>query len=147
MTQVPADDVPSVPVRQPRPAGVVIVSVLLLLGGLTYLLAASGMTIPFVTGGMFSLLSTDDGRVFVLAVAALCALDAVAFFMGWRWGWALAMLLTGLGLVFNLAAYANGDFNVVRLILLVAAALYLNQRAVREVFDRPRRASVVTPAG
>ena len=91
-----------------------------------------------MTGGMFSLLSTDEGRAVVLVVAILCAVDAVAFFMEWRWGWALAMLLTGVGLVFNLDAYANGDFNLGRLILLVAAAFYLNQRAVRDVFERPR---------
>jgi hypothetical protein len=97
-----------------------------------------GQSVPLVSGGLYDLDVTETGRAVLLVVGAAIVLAAVGMFLGLRWGWALSMLLVGVGLVALLLAYANGQFHAIRLALWVAVAFYLNQRAVRDYFeDRP----------
>lgn len=68
----------------------------------------------------------------------LSVLAAIGLLLRRTWGWTGAMLLTGAGLCFAIVAYLGGAGNDLRLIVLVASAFYLNQRAVREWFWGPR---------
>jgi hypothetical protein len=49
------------------------------------------------------------------------------------------MVLVGTGLVGELLQRLSGSGDDLHLLVLVVAAFYLNQRAVRQMFERPRR--------
>lgn len=66
-----------------------------------------------------------------LAVAALDVVIAVGLLRRYRWAWVLTMLLTGLGLATTIYLVMNGEHDLLRLAILVATALFLNQRPVR----------------
>jgi hypothetical protein len=127
-----------------RPVGVVILSVIEVVLAVLLILGGLGKDIPLVSGGLLSLNDTEAGRITILVFAAAVLLAAVGMFLGWRWGWALAMILTGVLLVFGLVAYWQGQFHAIRLTFGVAVAFYLNQRAVRDYFE-DRRASIIPP--
>jgi hypothetical protein len=59
-----------------------------------------------------------------------------------RSAWGLAMFLVMIGLAVNLFSYFSGDPNLLRLLIFVITAFYLNQRAVREVFAQPPAGTV-----
>jgi hypothetical protein len=121
-----------------RPFGVLLVVVLELVQAALLVAVLLGQSVPLVSGGLYDLDVTETGRAVLLVVGAAIVLAAVGMFLGLRWGWALSMLLVGVGLVVLLLAYANGQFHAIRLALWVAVAFYLNQRAVRDYFeDRP----------
>jgi hypothetical protein len=52
------------------------------------------------------------------------------------------MFLVMIGLAVNLFSYFSGDPNLLRLLIFVITAFYLNQRAVREVFAQPPAGTV-----
>ncbi len=60
----------------------------------------------------------------------------------WLWtlsrrGWALTMVLVGVGLVGNLYLwFLNGEPNFVRMAIQAATALYLNSAPIRRIFQR-----------
>jgi hypothetical protein len=102
--------------------------------GLTLL----GRDLPVLSGGLFDLDRSTEGRVAIaVAVAALVA-AAVGMVLGMRWAWALSLLLCGVLLASGLIAYAAGDLHALRLALGVGMAFYLGQRAVTDYYTAPR---------
>ncbi|MDX1435393.1 MAG: hypothetical protein R3335_01185 [Anaerolineales bacterium] len=53
-----------------------------------------------------------------------------------RWGWVLTMVITGLGLIFSIWSYFEGNFNYVAMIVNIMIVFYLNQRDVQAPFIR-----------
>jgi hypothetical protein len=51
------------------------------------------------------------------------------------------MFLVMIGLAVNLYSYFTGDANLLRLLIFVVIAFYLNQRVVREIFGERRPAA------
>jgi hypothetical protein len=82
----------------------------------------------------------------VMALAAAPLLLALH-----RWGWELAMLTTGIGLLVALWSWWLGVHEPVRLVLLVITAFYLNGREVRGLLrsatDRASAAPLAPPEG
>lgn len=123
--------------RAPLPLGLWAIAVLLVIGGVAFLLGVAGAGPSFLAGGLIGLQTSPEGRtaLAVLAVAMIVAAVGILLRIGPAWG--LTMLIVGIGLVVNLFAYFSGDPNYLRLAVFVATAFYLNQRAVREVFLGP----------
>jgi hypothetical protein len=124
-------------VRAPLPLGLWLVSVLLIAGGVAFLMGVAGIGPSLLSGGLLDLQASFEGRAALAVVAAAMIVAALGLLLRMRWAWALTMLLVGVGLVVNLAAYVRGDPNYLRLAIFVVTAFYLNQRAVREVFLGP----------
>ncbi len=127
-----------------RPAGVTLIALLNIGTGILFALALSPWD-PLADLEVFSRVSsvtTFDQTLIVrswLGVAAvLHVLAGLGLFMMKPWAWRLTIQLTGVGLAFYLAF----DFVVhpvsIRLALYAAIAFYLNTRAVRDAFLRPR---------
>ena len=75
----------------------------------------------------------------VLGVSAIAQLLAGLGMLAMKpWAWRLTILLTGVGLAIWLAIDLTGRHASVRLALYAAIAFYLNTRAVRDAFLRPR---------
>jgi hypothetical protein len=120
-----------------RPAGVLLVAVLEIVLAIMFVAGALGTDIAFMAGGLLQLTDTEGGRAVVLGFGVAYLIAAAGMLTGRRWGWALSMVLIGLALAVALLAYANGQLHAVRMAVAVAAAFYLNQRAVREFFYPP----------
>ncbi|HYC06633.1 MAG TPA: hypothetical protein VEG29_01815 [Candidatus Binatia bacterium] len=91
-------------------------------------------------------IAVDNGTIEAIFVGLTAALvvASVLFWLGYRIGWLVSMLLTGFQLAFMLVSIWQGGSDWIRLLLLTVTALYLNQRAVlaRYAEDRPRRAPI-----
>ena len=130
-----------------RPFGILILAVLGVAGGLW---AFAGLT-GFHDVPEFSIrtASVPEGlvRVAVALWATVTMVAAVLLLALDRWGWILAMLAAGLGLLASLWSWGLGHPEPVRLLILVVTAFYLNGREVRELLlGTSGQVSVVPPA-
>ena len=125
------------PTVAPLPFGLWAVAILLAVGGVAFIMGATGAGPTFLSGGMIGLQGSALGRgiLAVLGVAMILAAIGILFRIGLAWG--LTMFIVLIGLAVNLLAYVGGDPNYLRLALFVVTAFYLNQRAVRDVFLEP----------
>jgi hypothetical protein len=123
--------------RAPLPLGLWAIAVLLVIGGIAFLMGAAGSGPSFLSAGLIGLQASPGGRVALAVLAVAMIVAAVGILLRIRPAWGLTMLIVGIGLVVNLVAYIGGDPNYLRLAVFVVAAFYLNQRVVREVFLAP----------
>ena len=140
MTEVATSESPSGPVarRRTRPFGVVLLVLFQLANVAANLAAVAGVLGP--RGG--SLVATfgnkapvlDDGFV-VLGFLSLAG--AFALWRFHRFGWYAIMLLTGFGLLLQIAFWIWAEPNFVNMAIFVVSAFYLNQREVKEIFLVP----------
>ncbi len=127
-----------------RPFGILVLAVLGIAGGLWAIAGLTGLhDVP-----EFSIrtASVPEGvvRVVIALWAAMTVAAALLLLALHRWGWILAMLAAGMGLLASLWAWALGHPEPVRLLILVVTAFYLNGREVRELLLKmPGRAPVV----
>jgi hypothetical protein len=128
--------------RPPLPLGLWIISALLVIGGIVFLLAVLGVRQPELTGGMLGIERSLEGRVGIGIFAAAMITAGLGMLVRIRSAWGLAMFLVMIGLAVNLYSYVSGDPNLLRLLIFVITAFYLNQRAVREVFAERNATSV-----
>ncbi len=91
---------------------------------LTGLSPIAGWSLDDVTRGVF------------IGWAILSVLSAIWLWTLSRRGWALTMLLVGVGLVGNLFLWTTGQPHFVRMAIQAATALYLNSAPVRRLFER-----------
>jgi hypothetical protein len=122
------------PARPPIPFGLWVIAVALVVGGVLIVLAVTGNVPAFLSGGNLGIERSLEGRngLGLFGVGQIVAGIGMLFRV--RSAWGLAMFLVMIGLLVNLFSYVTGDPNLVRLLLLVVTAFYLNQRAVRQVF-------------
>jgi hypothetical protein len=122
------------PARPPIPFGLWVIGVGLVASGVIVVLGVTGNAPAFLTGGTLGIEGSLEGRngVGLFGIAQIVAGIGMLFRV--RSAWALAMFLVMIGLAANLISYFVGDPNLIRLLLLVVIAFYLNQRDVREVF-------------
>ena len=85
----------------------------------------------------------DVARATYIVLAVLTIVAALWLWALSRRGWALMMVLVGLGLVFNLVLWWYGDPNYIRMAIQAATALYLNSSPVRRLFIRSHDVSRV----
>ncbi len=83
----------------------------------------------------------------MVAAAILRLLAAGGLWLGYRWAWALSMLLAGFALVTSFYVYWLGDPAYVPLALNVILAFYLNQGAVHSYFEAGGNAAEVPTGG
>jgi len=138
MTAIPAAE-------SRRPFGITAVAVLQLA---TAAWVASGLlgwrTLdPDSLAGQIAVNNGTIEAIFAGLTAAL-VVASVLFWLGYRLGWLVSMLLTGFQLAFMLISIWQGGADWIRLLLLTVTALYLNQRAVlaRYADDGPRNAPI-----
>jgi len=77
----------------------------------------------------------ETTRWVFIAWAALSILSALWLWTLSRRGWALTMLLVGMGLVANLVLWVIAQPHFIRMAILAATALYLNSAPVRRLFE------------
>ena len=130
--------------KRERPAGVTLIALLSLLTAVVYGLALSPWD-PFadrgVMGQLLPITSFDQTAIIasVLGLAAVAQLLAGLGMLAMKpWAWRLTILLTGVGLAIWLSIDLTGRPASLRLLLYAAIAFYLNTRAVRDAFLRPR---------
>jgi len=131
--------------QRQRPVGLLLVAALLVFQAIFLVAGLTGRGIPVLSGGLLQIDGNDVGRGVIVAVVAANLLAAFGLVMGWRWGWALSMVLVGVLLIVAFVAWYNGDFHAIRMAIGVAAAFYLNQTEVRDYFDPPTAS--MDPAG
>lgn len=124
-----------------RPAGIWIIVILQIATAVT-LLPGVAETFPGISpiGGMPL---SDFGRWVYVMWAALAILAALWLWTLSRRGWAMIMVLTGLGLIGNLVLWYTGNPNFVRMAIQAATALYLNTSAVQQLFLRREQVSTI----
>lgn len=121
-----------------RPLGVAVIVIFLVLNGAAMVLQLMvdtpyGTRIQTLTG----IHQWTPGLFIVLIGIGLIA--AGGLWLGYRWAWALAMIVVGVSLVVSLYLYWLGDPPYLRMAIDVVVAFYLNQGAVREYFERQGR--------
>jgi hypothetical protein len=127
--------------RPPLPLGLWAIAVLLVIGGAAIVLSAIGVRESLLSGGLLSLDASSEGRI-VIGVFGVAMITAGAgMLLRSRSAWGLAMFLVMIGLAVNLYSYFTGDANLLRLLIFVVIAFYLNQRVVREIFGERRPAA------
>ncbi|MBP1705965.1 MAG: hypothetical protein H6Q36_1704 [Chloroflexi bacterium] len=82
--------------------------------------------------------SADILRAILIGIVAIQILATFGLLLRVRAAWVAVMVLTGISLALGLWAFTAGVGNPPRLAVDVAAALYLNQLAVRRVFGVDR---------
>jgi hypothetical protein len=88
--------------------------------------------------------SLDDvTRGVFIAWAVLSVLSALWLWTLSRRGWAMTMILIGVGLIGNLALWWLGQPHFVRMAIQAATALYLNSAPVRQLFERRREVETI----
>jgi hypothetical protein len=68
----------------------------------------------------------------VFVVGLLLLLSGIGILLGRRTGWLLAMVLTGVFVLFDIIGFIEGTANYVWMALNIVTVFYLNQREVRE---------------
>lgn len=120
-----------------RPLGVAVVAIFLVVNAAMLVVQLLADT-PF---GMRAQ-TLDDVHpwtpAFFALVAGISLLAAAGLWLGYRWAWALTMLVVGISLVASLLLYWRGDPPYLRMAIDVVLAFYLNQGAVRDYFERRR---------
>lgn len=102
--------------------------------------ASLSMLPPLFVSDEFVLILINIGIIVVL-VATL-----VGLWFRVRQAWVAALLLVGVGLVYNIWSYLEGTPLYLSMLIHVVAVFYLNERSVRMVFERPPAADP-TPTG
>lgn len=127
-----------------RPFGIIVLAGLGIVGGLWALAGLAGMhDVPEFSVRTASM-PEELVRVAIAAWAGATLVAAVLLLAIRRWGWILAMLTTGVGLLATLWSWMLGHPEPVRLLILVVSAFYLNGRQVRDLLlGTPAPASVV----
>ena len=99
------------------------------------------------TGTRQDILADSTGRaaLVVIVLVMLRLVAAAGLWVGWRRGWVLTMLLVGISLLVDLVLWWNGQPVYIRMAFDVVLAFYLNQREVREHFERPLRGAPDAP--
>lgn len=129
-------DAPAATDEARRPLGIWLIAGLLVLNGLVAL-ALLVRDLPDLLDRVFAAGKLDPDLWPLLW--AWAAANLVAAFLLWRLsrrGWALTMVIVGLGLVANLVYWWVGEPNHLRMALNVVMAFYLNSRSVRAIFER-----------
>ena len=121
----------------PLPLGLWAVAVLLVVGGVGFIMAALEIGPPFLAGGLVGIQGASWGGAVLTIVGVVMIVSAAGLLLRVPWAWGLTMLIVGIGLAVNLVAYLAGDPNYLRMAIFVLMAFYLNQRPVREVFLGP----------
>ena len=124
-------------VRVPLPVGLWVVAVLLVVGGIGFLLAGFDTGPTFLRGGLIGIRDSQAGQAALMITGVAMVAAAAGLLLRVPSAWGLTMLIVGIGLVVNLIAYIGGDPNYLRMAIFVLMAFYLNQRSVREVFLAP----------
>ncbi|MDG6952779.1 MAG: hypothetical protein JRN55_00375 [Nitrososphaerota archaeon] len=138
--------------RPPRPAGIAILAILQMLGGLIILLI--GVAVAAVTGSLLSALGLAIPAGIGIAVGGAVAIFGIlGLLVGWGlWtgrGWAriLAIILSGLGIVGSLASLALLSISgVVGLVIDGVILWYLFRPNVRAFFGGGAQAAPLQPA-
>ncbi len=73
-----------------------------------------------------------SGAGWVLVAALLLAI--IGLLRQKRWGWTLTMILTGLGLAYNIWSYFQGNPYYISMAVYIIMVFYLNQREVQSSF-------------
>ena len=121
-------------VERERPFGVVLIALFLAAdGALAIGQIALDTSLSTRTATLLEIGAWVPGVM--VAVAILRLLAAGGLWLGYRWAWALSMLLAGLGLLTSFYVYWLGDPAYLPLALNVMLAFYLNQGAVRSYFE------------
>jgi hypothetical protein len=125
----------AVGIRKRRPLGIVLIAGFMVIDAV---LSLAEHAFDLQSGTRQDVLADADGRVSLLIVVlvALRLVAALGLWLGWRRGWVLTMLLVGISLVVDLLLYIGGQPMYLRMAMDVVIALYLNQGAVREYFER-----------
>ena len=148
MTQVADTAEPAGPVERDRsrPLGIVLLVVFQVLNVAANLLAVAGVLGPR-TGSLVEALGHDAPVLDYLLVGfgVLSLVGALTLWRLQRFGWYAVMILTGIGLAFQIILYVWATPNYINLAIYVVSAFYLNQHAVKSIFLEPHRdqASVV----
>ena len=139
MTEVGPATKPRIGARPevPLPLGLWAVAVLLVVGGVGFIMAALEIGPPFLSGGLVGIRAASWGDAALTIVGVVMIVSAVGLLLRVPSAWGLTMLIVGIGLAVNLVAYFAGDPNYLRMAIFVLMAFYLNQRPVREVFLGP----------
>ena len=120
-----------------RPLGVVLLAAFGLVAGVQSILASFGV-VGARAGSVGSLLTDPtEFKVVTLAFGLFFIAASIAIWMLLRAGWYATMLLSGGGLLLEIALYIYGTTNFVTMAVFVASAFYLNQREVKVLFLRP----------
>ena len=124
--------------RRARPFGVVLLTLFQLANVAANLAAVAGILGP--RGG--GLVATFGNQTPVLdylyvGLGILSVVGAVALWRFHRFGWYAIMLLTGFGLLLQIAFWIWAEPNFVNMAIFVVSAFYLNQREVKEIFLVP----------
>jgi hypothetical protein len=121
------------------PLGVVVLAGVRLLDAVVLAAAVAGVrSLPGDDLFASHLPGLDTVHAFEAIAAVLSVVVALGLLLRQRWGWTGTMLITGVGLFIAILAFVGGAGNDLRLLVLVASAFYLNQRAVRDWFWSPR---------
>jgi hypothetical protein len=124
-------------VEVPLPLGLWVVALLLVVGGVGFVMAVLAIGPPFLAGGLVGIKGSQAGQAALLITGVAMVVAAAGLLLRVQSAWGLTMLIVGIGLVVNLIAYVSGDPNYLRMAIFVLMAFYLNQRSVREVFLSP----------
>lgn len=128
-----------------RPLGVVLLVAFALITGVQSILAGFGVVgaRPGSLGSLFA-----DPNLFQLVTFAIGAISLAIAVGIWQLrpaGWYAMMLIAGAGLLLQIVLYFVGTANLLTMAVYVAAAFYLNQRAVKALFlgERTEATTVV----
>jgi uncharacterized membrane protein (DUF2068 family) len=124
-----------------RPFTLVVLAALLALKAAILVLLATGVALPapawlrqMIGTDLVALLVTIPGAGgWILALAALLLLSAVGLMAGRRYGWLLAMVITGVFVASDISGFYAGTTNSLWMLLNIVTVFYLNQSDVREV--------------
>lgn len=70
------------------------------------------------------------------AVILLTVVTAIGLWFRWRGAWVLAMVLIGIGLVYNIWSYLEDTPIYANMLINVLAVFYLNERSVQAYFEQ-----------
>jgi putative copper export protein len=130
---------PAVPTR--RPFTLVVLALLLLAKAALLVLLATGVSMStqdqlrqVIGRDLVALLVTIPGAgAWILALAALLLVSAIGLMARRRFGWLLAMVITGVFLASDISGFGTGTTNHAWMLLNIVTVFYLNQRDAREV--------------
>jgi hypothetical protein len=133
--------------RAGRPFSIIALAVLAAAGGIWVLGAVAGLR-PVDQYPFGSIKLGDDvARAIALVWGVVLLISAILIALLNRWGWAVLMVVTGIGLLAALWQWWIGNPEPVRLAIFVVTAFYLNAREVRDLLLTPtgRAGSVPLP--
>ena len=133
-SKTPIADPDTDPAARGGSFGIVLLVLLWLLYAILPLLYL--MEVPYIEpAGLVRLMDARGAEPIANGVLAASALiTAAGLLLGRSWGYLLAMLLVGIGLVFDIWAYVQGEPAFVHMALAVTITFYLNQSSVRRHF-------------